>query len=106
SGATRTPIHPVSHWESIMTMPAVDDSKVTALPLKPGPANVTHISPPPRRINVSALAATIGRNVVPPLLVLLAILAVWQMVFSQPGSSLPPPSEVWVQSYDLIVDPF
>jgi nitrate ABC transporter, permease protein len=89
-----------------MTLPAVDDSKVTALPLKSGPANVTRITPARRRINVSALGASIGRNVVPPLLVLLVILAVWQMVFSQPGSSLPPPSEVWLQSYDLIVDPF
>jgi len=89
-----------------MTLPAVDDSKVTALPLKSGPANVTRIAPARRRINVSALGASIGRNVVPPLLVLLVILAVWQMVFSQPGSSLPPPSEVWLQSYDLIVDPF
>ena len=28
------------------------------------------------------------------------------MLFSAPGSSLPPPSEVWAQSADLIIDPF
>jgi len=89
-----------------MTLPATDDSTVTALPRKGKPATVTAISPPPRRIDFAAVAANVGKTVVPPLVVLAVILAVWQVVFSQPGSSLPPPSEVWTQSYDLIVDPF
>ena len=88
-----------------MTLPATDD-KVTVLPLKTSAATVTTIKPAARRIDFAAIGASIGRTVIPPLLVLTLLLAVWQVIFSQPGSSLPPPSEVWIQSYDLIVDPF
>lgn len=89
-----------------MTLPATDDSKITALPLKGKSATVTTIAPSARKLDITALAGMIGKNVIPPLIVLAVILAIWQVVFSQPGSSLPPPSEVWAQSYDLIVDPF
>jgi nitrate/nitrite transport system permease protein len=88
-----------------MTLPATEDN-VTVLPLKTSTATVTKIKPTARRIDFTAISASIGRTVIPPLLVLALLLAVWQVIFSQPGSSLPPPSEVWLQSYDLIVDPF
>jgi nitrate/nitrite transport system permease protein len=52
------------------------------------------------------MAGSIGRNVVPPAIVLALLLVIWQAIFSAPGSSLPPPSEVWAQSSDLILDPF
>ena len=88
-----------------MTLPATEDN-VTVLPLKTSTATVTTIKPAARRIDFAAIGASIGRSVIPPLVVLALLLAVWQVIFSQPGSSLPPPSEVWLQSYDLIVDPF
>jgi nitrate/nitrite transport system permease protein len=88
-----------------MTLPATEDN-VTVLPLKTSTATVTTIKPAARRIDFAAIGAGVGRTVIPPLVVLALLLAVWQVIFSQPGSSLPPPSEVWVQSYDLIVDPF
>lgn len=89
-----------------MTLPATSDSNVTPLPFKGPAASVTALKPPARRLNIVALLTHLGKTVVPPLVVLAILLAVWQVVFSQPGSSLPPPSEVWTQSYDLIVDPF
>lgn len=89
-----------------MTLPATSDSNVTPLPFKGPAASVTALKPPVRRPNIVALLTQLGKTVVPPLVVLAILLAVWQVVFSQPGSSLPPPSEVWTQSYDLIVDPF
>jgi nitrate/nitrite transport system permease protein len=89
-----------------MTLPAQADSKVTTLPFKVPAATVTVLPRPARRFNMAAVAGRIATVVVPPLVVLAVILTVWQVVFSQPGSSLPPPSEVWAQSYDLIVDPF
>ncbi len=89
-----------------MTLPATSDSNVTPLPFKGPAASVTALKPPARRIDIAALLGQVGKTVIPPLVVLAIILAVWQVVFSQPGSSLPPPSEVWAQSYDLIVDPF
>lgn len=89
-----------------MTLPAPSDTKVTALPFKARPANVATIKPAARRVDFSAIAGNIAKTVIPPLVVLVILLCIWQMVFSQPGSSLPPPSQVWTDSYDLIVDPF
>ena len=80
-----------------MTLPATEDN-VTVLPLKTSTATVTTIKPAARRIDFAAIGAGVGRTVIPPLVVLALLLAVWQVIFSQPGSSLPPPSEVWLQS--------
>lgn len=89
-----------------MTLPATDDSNVTALPLKGKSATITTIAPAERKIDYRAIGGNVAKAVIPPMIVLAIILAVWQVIFSQPGSSLPPPSDVWNQSYDLIVDPF
>lgn len=89
-----------------MSVPALDETKVAHLPLRQPRDTVTRLKPKPRRIDFGALAASLARTVVPPLVVLAILLAIWQVVFSQPGSSLPPPSQVWTESYDLIVDPF
>jgi nitrate/nitrite transport system permease protein len=76
-------------------------------PLDHGPGAVVPLAAvAPRRFDLRALAATVARNTVPPLIVVALLLIVWQMLFSAPGSSLPPPSEVWAQSADLITDPF
>jgi nitrate/nitrite transport system permease protein len=76
-------------------------------PLDHGPGAVVPLAAvAPRRFDLRALAATVARNTVPPLIVVALLLIVWQMLFSAPGSSLPPPSEVWAQSADLIIDPF
>lgn len=44
--------------------------------------------------------------VIPPLLTLLVILAVWQIACGAPDSSFPSPSRIWMESKDLILDPF
>lgn len=76
-------------------------------PLDHGPGAVVPLAAAaPRRFDLRALAATVARNTVPPLIVVALLLIVWQMLFSAPGSSLPPPSEVWAQSSDLITHPF
>jgi len=46
------------------------------------------------------------QSVLPPLLVLALLMAAWEYLASGPGATLPPPSKVWTDSYDLIVDPF
>ncbi len=48
-------------------------------------------------------ALTIG---LPPLLTTLIMLLVWQIAFDRPGATLPPPTQVWKEARDLIVDPF
>jgi nitrate/nitrite transport system permease protein len=54
--------------------------------------------------------ATRGKGIVaellPPLLVVLALLLIWQLAFGRPGGSLPPPTVVWSEAKDLILDPF
>ncbi len=50
----------------------------------------------------SALAAA----VLPPLLTVLALLAIWQLACSGAASGLPAPTTVWRESRDLILQPF
>ncbi len=44
--------------------------------------------------------------VVPPLITIGLLLLLWQMLCSQPGASLPPPSKVIKDTWQLISDPF
>jgi nitrate/nitrite transport system permease protein len=61
---------------------------------------------PARKFDAMAMATGVAKAVLPPLVVLAILLGVWQMLCSAPGSSLPPPSQVWEESYDLIASPF
>ena len=45
-------------------------------------------------------------QVLPPLLVLAVLIAAWQFLASGPNATLPPPTKVWADARDLIVDPF
>ncbi len=67
---------------------------------------VTLSTRPARRIDISQMGLAVLRSVLPPLVVLVLLLAIWQLLCEQPGASLPPPSQVWQDSYDLIVYPF
>ena len=73
------------------------------------PANVTPLATAPRRFTLAsllpALSATAGR-VLPPLVTLALALAVWELLCNRPGSTLPAPSQIWQDAYDLIIDPF
>lgn len=76
---------------------AAASKTATILPLSKRPA---------ARFDVKKIAATIARNVVPPLVVLMILLVVWQVLCSSPTASLPSPHQVWQESYDLIAYPF
>jgi nitrate/nitrite transport system permease protein len=45
-------------------------------------------------------------SLVPPLITVLLILLVWQIAFSGPGATLPPPTTIWRDAKDLILQPF
>ena len=64
----------------------------------------------PQRVSyVAPVRAAIGRwltVIVPPLVVLVAALLVWELASSGPKATLPAPSKIWSDSRDLIVDPF
>lgn len=48
----------------------------------------------------------LATRVLPPVLFLLLLLAIWEVACSQPGASLPPPSTVITDTWELIIDPF
>lgn len=69
----------------------------TSVPIaRPAPAPL----PKPSRL-MPVLA-----RVAPPLLVLAVLVVLWEVAASGPGATLPPPSRVWADAHDLIVDPF
>lgn len=90
-----------------MTLPSIKGDAIAAFPAERQKATVVTLPPAvSRRVDITALATRLAQSIVPPLVVLLVLLAVWQVAFSGPGSSLPPPSEIWNESRDLILDPF
>lgn len=81
---------------------------VTLLPRADASAAVATLAPamPAWRVKLGRRAGALAAAVLPPLLVVLAILLVWQIAFGRPGASLPPPTVVWIEAKDLILDPF
>ena len=45
-------------------------------------------------------------NVLPPIVVVMLLLIVWQIAFDRPGATLPSPTKIWAEASDLILDPF
>lgn len=73
-------------------------------------AKVVRLVFPARPAAAPGRFATIGHSLavtlVPPLVVLMLLLGLWELLCAGPGATLPPPSTIWQDSYDLIVDPF
>ncbi len=61
---------------------------------------------PTAKLDLKRVGIATLRNILPPLVVLLVLLGVWQIACSHPGATLPPPSQVWADSFDLIAYPF
>ncbi|MHB0952235.1 MAG: nitrate ABC transporter permease [Allorhizobium sp.] len=89
-------------------MPATARTQTVAVaPMPTSQGQVVRMTArPAAKYDAAKIAAAIARNVLPPLVVLIALLGIWQLTCSQAGSSLPPPSQVWIDSYDLIAFPF
>ena len=77
--------------------------------VRPSAAKVVALTMPKRGTLASRTierARDATAQVLPPLIVLGIILGVWQILCMKPGATLPSPSKIWVEAYDLIVDPF
>ena len=48
----------------------------------------------------------VAAAVLPPLVMIILLLTVWQILCMKPGATLPSPTKIWSEAYDLIVDPF
>jgi nitrate/nitrite transport system permease protein len=60
----------------------------------------------PRAGPLLAALVDLAARVIPPALVLALVLLVWEMLCARKGASLPPPSRVLSDTWELIVDPF
>jgi nitrate/nitrite transport system permease protein len=97
-------------------------SPATSLPPVP-PANVVHLNPQPsageggatrkaavrvtaKPSRLAAAAKRLAVNVLPPTVAVLAIVGLWEALCAAPDASLPPPSRVISETWELIVDPF
>jgi len=81
----------------------------TAVPLPPATAKVLSIGAPkrpPLKTRLLARASAVAAHVVPPLVVIALMLLFWEMLCSRPGATLPPPSRVIKDTWELIADPF
>jgi nitrate/nitrite transport system permease protein len=93
-----------------MNMPLVKTEPVTSTPTAMAPAVAKVLSLAPKR---PRLAARIGMGlgnlsarVVPPMVVIALTLLVWELLCRKAGATLPPPSRVLNDTWELIVDPF
>src|ERR1700709_2240992 len=89
-----------------MNMPA---KKIeSAAVLTNAPAAVVKLMPKraPRAEKYARMAKETAVRVVPPLVVLALLLLFWELVCRRAGSTLPPPSRVFKDTKELILDPF
>jgi nitrate/nitrite transport system permease protein len=96
-----------------MAMPAIDTGTPpkTVVPPEPKSADIVRIRPGRAAAlagaaKVAPRAVSFAATVVPPLLVTGLLLLVWELLCNVPGATLPAPSKIWTDSYDLIAHPF
>jgi nitrate/nitrite transport system permease protein len=94
---------------TVMPMAANDSARPAAAMVAPAPATIVQLTRPGRS-KVAEKAKYWGNwtlvNVLPPLITVVLLLLVWQIAFSGPKATLPPPSTVWKEANDLILNPF
>ena len=61
---------------------------------------------PPLAERLLAYASAVAARIIPPIVVIALVLAVWEILCRKQGATLPPPSRVIRDTWELIVDPF
>jgi nitrate/nitrite transport system permease protein len=96
------------------SLPPAHEAKVVPLNAEVAAGGSSDARTPPARALVQprrsarVLAGAKRRvlDALPPLLAVAALVAVWEALCSGPDASLPPPSRVIAETWELIVDPF
>ncbi len=91
-----------------MNMPVLkSEAASVALPTA-APAKVLAITPKktPALSRAAVRARAAAQTVIPPIVVLAVFLAIWELLCRKQGASLPPPSRVLADTWELIIDPF
>ncbi len=94
-----------------MSVPAPKFETVQQVPTPPDVQPAVAILPLPRKGGRSLrwlgeAARQVASTVIPPLLVLAVLLAVWELLMAGQTGGLPAPTTIWLESKDLILDPF
>jgi nitrate/nitrite transport system permease protein len=92
-----------------MNMPLKKSDTAVALPSPAVSATVLTLAKPKRppiAERALAVASSVAARVVPPVIVIALLLAVWELLCRKQGATLPPPSRVLKDTWELIVDPF
>lgn len=90
-----------------MTMTVLKPETTRAVPVVS--AEVVRLDAPkpsPLATRILPALKSIASGVIPPLVMTALLLAVWQVLCDRPGATLPAPTKIWLEAYDLIVDPF
>jgi nitrate/nitrite transport system permease protein len=87
--------------------PAAVRAMALPSPATPPAGRILPLSPPRRpAFRWAVLRAILLERVLPPTLVIISLLAIWEFAFTGTSSALPTPSGVWADSSDLILHPF
>jgi nitrate/nitrite transport system permease protein len=91
-----------------MTMTVLKADSATVAPSKLTADVVKFNAPKPGFVSAKLVPAlgNIAARIIPPLVMLTLLLVVWQLLCNRPGATLPPPTKIWEEAYDLIIDPF
>ena len=89
-----------------MNMPLMKAEPATVTP-----ATTAKVVPlPPKRPALATrtrmVLGKVAERVVPPVVVIAVALLIWELLCRRAGSTLPPPSRVLTDTWELIVDPF
>jgi nitrate/nitrite transport system permease protein len=91
-----------------MNMPLAKTETASAVPVAHPTATVLplQIKRPPLGERMRASAKTLAEHLLPPIIVITLALVAWELLCNRPGATLPPPSQVLSETWELIVDPF
>jgi nitrate/nitrite transport system permease protein len=90
-----------------MTATAAKKLQPATTPARPAATILTlPVQTRPGTGRLADMARGAGANLLPPLVVLVMLIGLWEVLCSSPTSSLPPPSQVVTDTWELIVSPF
>ncbi|MGD9837208.1 MAG: nitrate ABC transporter permease [Afipia sp.] len=91
-----------------MNMPAIKTEMATRVVAPATAAPVSVITPrrTPRVESILKATRSASAQIVPPLIVVTLLLVIWELLCRKAGATLPPPSRVLKDTWELIVDPF
>src|SRR5262245_33881875 len=92
-----------------MNMPIRESkTKETAEPVSLASAKILALAPKRAKLatRLSGHAGAVAMRLIPPAVVIAIALTVWELLCRKAGATLPPPSKVLADTWELIVDPF